>query len=124
MQPGRHAKYLFRVVLDWIYFFFSFRGRFTETRKNAVGPITAWYHGSGGCNARPSDRIAETSGARVGLPLDRATTDAPTPRESIMPRRTSRAQLLARQSPHDINIAGDSVLISAMSVSRLRRLDG
>ena len=36
---------------------------------------------------------------RVGRPLDHAVKGTPTPRETTMPRRTSRARLLARQSP-------------------------
>ena len=37
--------------------------------------------------------------ARAGRQLDRAAEGAPTPREATVPRRTSRAQRLARQRP-------------------------
>ena len=97
--------------------------------KNAVGLIIACYHVPRGCNARPSDRIVETSGERVGRPLDRAAKGAPTPREATMTRRTSRAQLVARPSPPrhhgkswrfrvDLGYVGES----ALSIGRIELL--
>ena len=54
-------------------------------------------------NARPSDRIVKTSGARAGRPLDRAARGAPTPIERrpylAVPRERNLKQLLERQSP-------------------------
>ena len=106
------------------FYFLVSRKIHGNAKKNAMGRFVAWYHVSCGCNARPSDRIVETSGARAGRPLDRAAKGAPT----LLERRPCLAvprELNFRldKALHAMKIAGDFVLISAMSVSRLCRLD-
>lgn len=68
---------------------------------------------------------------KQGRPLDRAAKYTPTPREAI-PRLLERRPCLAvprelnfwrDKTLHNMKIAGDVVLISAMSMGRLCRLD-
>ena len=74
-------------------------------------------------DARTSDRIVKTRGARGGHPLDRAAGGALTPRGATMLRERSYRQLVARQSrPRQQNSWRFRVDL-AMSVSRLCRLD-
>ena len=63
-------------------------------------------------DARSSDRIDKTSGAREGHPLDRAAGGALTPRGATVLRERSYRELVARQAVHDKKIAGNFVLIS------------
>ena len=99
-------------------FVFALRGKCTETRNKCGGS----YHR---LVSRPSDRVVETSGAQAGRPLDRAAIKVP----RLLKRRPCFAvrrelNVWRDLALHDMKIAGDFVLISAMTESRLSRLDG
>ena len=110
-----------RSLLTDFFFFFSFCSNFPKTRARCGG---SHYRISRGSNARASDRIIKTSGAREGYPLDRAAGGALTPRGATVPRESEAIDNLWRdKAVHGKEMASDCVLTSPMSVSRLCRLD-
>ena len=74
-------------------------------------------------DARSSDRIDKTSGAREGHPLDRAAGGALTPRGATVPRERSFRQLVERQSRLRQENSWRFRVDLAMSVSHLCPLD-
>ena len=97
-----------RVVIKRVHFP-SQIAEFTQKReKSAVRPTFVRYHVLRDCNARSSDRSVKTSRGRRGHPLERAAGTI--------------TNFWCDKVVHHKKIAGDFVLVSTTSVSRLCRL--